>query len=164
MLPDSVSNTSPNGRLVGEIPNEATAPPPKVGYTLTTVSLPTVIVPFSYSIVAISSLIVKLKLMFLVAPSLLTCKVNIELVKLTVGVPHIVPLELPNCNPSGSSGTICHEIMLPLISEGTIGDIGLPLSNINSVSLYVTVGLPLPIPNEILKNIFPNFVSLAHIV
>ena len=92
--------------------------------------------------------------MFLDAPTLLTCKVNIELVKLTVGVPHIVPLELTNCNPSGSSGTICHEIILPLISEGTIGDIGVPLSNINSVSLYVTVGLPLPIPNEILKNIF----------
>ena len=119
-----MSNDSPKGRLEGEIPNEATAPPPKVGYTFTVVSLPTVTVPFPYSIVAIGSLIVKLKLMFLVAPSLLTCKVNIDVVKLTVGVPHIVPLSVPNCNPSGSSGTICHEIILPLISEGTIGDIG----------------------------------------
>ena len=130
-----MSNDSPKGRLVGEIPNEATAPPPKVGCTFTTVSLPTVTVPFPYSIVAIGSLIVKLKLMFLVAPSLLTCKIYVDAVKLTVGVPHIVPLSSPNSNPSGNSGTICHEIILPLISAGIIGDIGVPLSNTYSVSL-----------------------------
>ena len=72
-------------------------------------------------------------------------------VRLTVGVPQTVPLFSPNSNPSGSSGTISHETILPLISAGTIGDIGAPLSNINSVSLYVTVGLPLPMPNEMLR-------------
>ena len=159
-------NDNPNGNVIGEIPKEETAPPPKVGYTFTTVSLPIVTVPLPYSMVARGSLIMKLKTIFLVAPSLLTCRVNIEYDILDIGVPHIVPLLSPNSNPFGNSGTTCHDIILPLISVGTIGDIGVPLSNTNAVWSYVTVGLPLPIPNDMLRTTFPILlpVSLAHIV
>ena len=100
---------------------------------LTSESLPTIYEPFPYVIVAKGSLIVKLKYIFLVAPSLLTCKLNIVEVKLTVGMPQIVPLLSPILNPNGSAGTTFHETIVPLISVGTIGAIIAPRSNMNSV-------------------------------
>ena len=75
----------------------------------------------------------KLKYISLVAPSLLTCKLNIVEVRFTVGVPQIVPLDSPKFNPLGRAGTMFHETILPLISVGTMGVIAKPLSKVNSV-------------------------------
>ena len=141
-------NARPIGIVVGVIANVATSPPPSIGYMLTIESLPTMYVPFPYAIVANGSLIVKLKYMSLVAPSLLTCKLNILEVRFTIGVPQIVPFNSPKFKPSGKAGTTSHETIEPFISVGTMGTISKPLSKINSVWSYVTVGLPFLTSNE----------------
>ena len=112
--------------------------------------------------IATGSLIVKLKLMLLVAPSLLTLSWKVELDKFTVGVPYIVPLLSPRKSPAGSSGTVVQFTMLPLISVGTIGTISVPLSNTKTVWLYVTVGLPSKIEKETFTSLSPSLESFIH--
>ena len=141
-------NVRPIGKEVGVIANVATSPPPSVGYMLTVESLPTMYVPFPYAIIASGSLIVKLKYIFLVPPSLLTCKLNIVEVRFTMGVPQIVPFNSPKFKPSGRAGTTFHETIEPFISVGTMETISKPLSKINSVWSYVTVGLLFLTSNE----------------
>ena len=113
--------------------NDATAPPPKVGLMSANASLERIYDPFPYTIVASCSLIVKVKLIFLVAPLLLIRSWNVDSVRLMMGVPNIVPLLAPRFSPSGSSGMKVQLIMLPLISVGTMGAIWEPRSRMKTV-------------------------------
>ena len=71
-----------------------------------------------------------------VPPSLETCSWKVCWVRLTVGVPHIVPLSSPELEPwTAASGTKVQLVMLPLTSEGSIGVISVPRSRTKEVWL-----------------------------
>ena len=84
--------------------------------------------------------------------------------RLTVGVPQIVPLLSPRLNPSGRGGTNVQLAAFPSTRAGEMGEITVPLSRVNSVWEYVTVGLPSRMVNETVICMLPASVSFIHIV
>ena len=133
--PFVVLKLSPSGNEVELIAKLATSPPTMVGAMSTKASLGMMYVPFPYEMLAIGSLMVKSKLILLTPPSLETCSWKVCWVRLTVGVPHIVPLSSPSWSPDGSAGTNVQLMMLPLTSEGSIGVISVPRSRTKEVWL-----------------------------